>query len=426
MWRPIRRSSRGAERGAVSAIVAVMLAPVLLGFAALSLDVGNLMWERRQVQNGADATSMALAIACAESVTNCTTANSSVQSGLNALDDANASDVKNQFDPDRFGGFGQCGHLAGTLPPCPSATDTMENANAKTRNLAECPQLPPWLASDPTIPYVETYTLTRSSAGSILPSALSHSILGVPEVGVPACARAAWGNASPNSKNVLSITISECDWAQQVGYPATPTYPPGPVGPKPGYNTSTNPWPSFPTHPGGFEDAVYTKGNPTTCDTSAAGGAAPGGFAALKNSTSCETTLTTGVDGRLWAGGDPGADLPCSPAQLRNLLGTVIYVPIFDCFTKAIVTVTSTTNCNSGLGNNTYYRVSGFAAFYLSGWFLTSDSQPSIRPPNGSPCSGGDRCLYGWFLADIVQDVAISPPPLGSPGYGLKTVLAAG
>lgn len=48
------------DEGATAVLVAVMLF-VLLGFGALVLDVGNLYWERRTLQNGADAAVLAAA-----------------------------------------------------------------------------------------------------------------------------------------------------------------------------------------------------------------------------------------------------------------------------------------------------------------------------------------------------------------------------
>ena len=57
----IRRAvRRDGEEGVVAVVVAV-LAVVLLGFAALAIDVGALFWERAQLQSGADAGSLAVA-----------------------------------------------------------------------------------------------------------------------------------------------------------------------------------------------------------------------------------------------------------------------------------------------------------------------------------------------------------------------------
>ncbi|WP_309072204.1 Tad domain-containing protein [Arthrobacter sp.] len=55
----------GGEEGAVAVIVAILLV-VLLGFAALAVDVGLLYSEKAQLQNGADAGALSIAQTCAK------------------------------------------------------------------------------------------------------------------------------------------------------------------------------------------------------------------------------------------------------------------------------------------------------------------------------------------------------------------------
>ncbi|MBB1509471.1 pilus assembly protein TadG-related protein [Tessaracoccus sp. MC1756] len=59
-----RLNHRRDERGASAVIVAIMLV-VLVGFGALAVDVGSLWWDKKQIQNGADAAALALAQTCA-------------------------------------------------------------------------------------------------------------------------------------------------------------------------------------------------------------------------------------------------------------------------------------------------------------------------------------------------------------------------
>ncbi|WP_258061653.1 TadE/TadG family type IV pilus assembly protein [Arthrobacter sp. ZGTC412] len=56
------------ERGAVSVIVAILLV-TLLGFVAIAADVGVIYSERAQLQNGADASAIAIAQKCAKDTT---------------------------------------------------------------------------------------------------------------------------------------------------------------------------------------------------------------------------------------------------------------------------------------------------------------------------------------------------------------------
>ena len=77
------------ERGGIAVIVAILMV-VLLGFAAISIDVAKLYSERAQLQNGADAAALMVAQKCArnEADTNCS-ATSSMAADLankNAVD----------------------------------------------------------------------------------------------------------------------------------------------------------------------------------------------------------------------------------------------------------------------------------------------------------------------------------------------------
>ena len=76
------------ERGAISVIVAIMLV-VLLGSAAIAVDVGVLYSEHAQLQNGADAAAIGVAQKCARNSTDtlCTTSTlAATLANQNALD----------------------------------------------------------------------------------------------------------------------------------------------------------------------------------------------------------------------------------------------------------------------------------------------------------------------------------------------------
>lgn len=61
-------ANRERERGGITVIVALLMV-VLLGFTALAVDTGVLYSERAQLQNGADASAIAVAQKCAHSLT---------------------------------------------------------------------------------------------------------------------------------------------------------------------------------------------------------------------------------------------------------------------------------------------------------------------------------------------------------------------
>lgn len=84
----IRRSKQHKdERGAAAVMVAFSMV-VLLGFAALAVDVGAMYAEKAQLQNGADATALAIAGDCAKGL-DCATA---MAASANRLADDNAND----------------------------------------------------------------------------------------------------------------------------------------------------------------------------------------------------------------------------------------------------------------------------------------------------------------------------------------------
>lgn len=88
--RRLASATKHNERGAVSVLVAILLV-ALLGFAALVVDVGRLYAERAQLQNGADASALAMAQECARNPTgtNCSSTSpiAAVLANQNAADD---------------------------------------------------------------------------------------------------------------------------------------------------------------------------------------------------------------------------------------------------------------------------------------------------------------------------------------------------
>ncbi|WP_458115441.1 Tad domain-containing protein [Arthrobacter sp. D2-10] len=85
------------ENGAVAVLVALLLV-VLLGFAAIAVDVGMLYAEKAQLRNGADATAIGVAQACAETppTPDCL---ESVDSGSLAKKLADANSLDAQSNP---------------------------------------------------------------------------------------------------------------------------------------------------------------------------------------------------------------------------------------------------------------------------------------------------------------------------------------
>jgi hypothetical protein len=61
---------RNDERGAIAIFVAILMI-MLLGFAALAIDISAMWAEKRQLQNGADAGALAIAQTCAKTSASC-------------------------------------------------------------------------------------------------------------------------------------------------------------------------------------------------------------------------------------------------------------------------------------------------------------------------------------------------------------------
>lgn len=153
-----------SERGASAVIVAFFLV-VLLGVAALAIDVGAAYAEKAQLQSGADATALAIATDCARGV-NCPTA---MADPLNFLAEDNAND-------------GSSGLFSITQP---TASSVRVETNAQEAG---------------------------STANSF--SLFFARAMGIDSTIIHAAAVAAWG--PPDSGSTLPWTVSECVFRQSL------------------------------------------------------------------------------------------------------------------------------------------------------------------------------------------------------------------
>lgn len=84
------RSQSSGERGAAGVTVAIMML-VLVGAGAMAVDVGQIYSERAQLQNGADAGALAVALSCKQGTCNSALADSLANS--NSIDAASTAAV---------------------------------------------------------------------------------------------------------------------------------------------------------------------------------------------------------------------------------------------------------------------------------------------------------------------------------------------
>ena len=259
------------ERGAIFVLVAILIV-VLIGFAALAIDISSLYQEKRTLQNGADAAALAVAKDCA--LTSCDPSIADTYADLNADDGGHNVDEV-------------CGSGAG---------------------LTAC-------ADPPTVPagaeYVRVTTSTyESSSGDDQVNFLFAPVLNLIAGGdldgqtVRARAVAAWG--SPRGATTLPITFSLCEYQEFV--PDADDLHEGPPftgAPSTIYFHGSTPAGSCPAGPSGFD--------------------LPGGFGWLETDADCRAVIEIGD----WVSDDPGVSAP-SCVDLTSLRNTVILIPIYD------------------------------------------------------------------------------------------------
>lgn len=372
MCRLARRCPDG-EDGAIAILVAILVVGgVLMAMLAMTVDVGQLYAERRELQNGADAAVLAVAQDCAKGTT--CDASTAGNSTAGKLANANAKDAASAVDE-------VCGHGHANLAPCPQSSTSVY----------DCPALP---SANTKFVQVRTSTL-RSDDSHLMPPVFARLLLGnetYDGTSVHACARAAWGPPS-QVESALPVTISLCEWQR---YTASGTM----YAPPPPYTSGL---------PAGFEHVLYlhdTKGA-SGCPASPSGGDLPGGFGWL-NSTQCRAL----VDENSWVDDDTGVSIngDCKDV-IAGLVGKVIYLPIFD-------------QTNDLTGSNGAYHIQQFVAFYLSGYNL-----PAAKPNHvdsavgGRLCKGNDKCLYGWFTEGTVPSGGSIG---GGPDMGVTTIVLIG
>lgn len=351
---------------------------VMLALSALVVDVGSLMWERRQLQNGADAVVLSLADSCAKGESTCTPTTPS----LSGLGNSNAADGFTRVDL-------VC--ASGTFP----GSDKFSSCPSATGELVDCPP-PPAGAT----PFVQAHTQTSvdsSNTGALLKPFIAGA-LGFDGVSVRACARAGWSGGHPVT--ILPVAQAACAWdaatSNGTDFPALPPYSLNGSG-----TPGVAPLPDVPVA-AKYVSTILLHSSEGTLDGTAKCGATgpglytPGSFGWLKpedSSSGCTADLADDT-GTVGSDGKPGASATkgCKDA-LPGLVGSIVYVPIF-------TTVTST-------GTNSTYTIDGVAAFYLAGFRVPGASSDGFTPrdPSGATtpsCTGEKDCMWGWYVAPVV------------------------
>ncbi len=255
------------DDGVVAVLVAV-LAVALFGFAALVLDVGAMYYERRELQNGADAAAFAVAERCAAG--DC----GPYLTYANDLTDRNALDLASRIDQNDER-RDLCGSPEAGLPTCISPPAGLAGSG-----------------------YVRVTARTQESDGSnLLPPFLAKVLDPDYEgVDVGASATVIWG--SPGGVDAqLAITFSQCEYDRLTRVDGEVVY--------------------------GETRTIYFR-NSTKAGTCGSG--LSGGFGWLDAEDGCAATVEDG-----WADEDPGIDVSqeCKDA-LKELRNKTLLIPVFN------------------------------------------------------------------------------------------------
>ena len=367
--RPLLRLLGRDERGGVAVLVAVLISGgVLLGIGALVIDVGQIYQNRAELQNGADASALAVAKSCIEGT--CT------PSIATQYADANASNLTSGT----AGVYRVCGSPA-SLTGCPLSTG----------QITDCP------TAAAGANYVDVYTYTLLPNGShLLPPIFARTLAGNGSYQgstVYACAQAEWG--APLTATGLGFTISACSWDVYTNlgqsFAAPPPYPPNPL-------------------PAASLDHMlkfHGQGSQAGCPPDEPSGAdAPGNFGwTVDPSGNCTVTVTGNTYGVKTG---TSASPACKTALANDYANkSIVYIPVY-------VSVT-------GTGATAMYTLKGFAAFVVTGYRLPGTSATDwLNPANN--CSGNAFCIDGYFTQGLIPSVG----GVGGPNLGAYVVKLTG
>ncbi len=343
------------DRGAVATVFTILLAGgVLLGMLAIVVDLGQLYAEREELQSGADAAVIAIAEKCARAETagDCSLADlatlAASYANMNARDGASTI-------------LEICGNVPLSIGIA-ACTDPVDN-------LTDC--IPGEVTGSGK--YVEVRAGTQTADDKyLLPPTFAQMLLGNgghEGTAVRACARASWGAPAVG----LAVTFSLCEWnlatANGTDFPEKPPYPPNTV-PAATYERVLK---------------VHDSQGNSACPQGPPGFDRPGGFGWLEDTgpEDCQTSIFVA---------DPGTSptSQCIDAldAATDSLGeaTVFYIPIYDTVEDQ--------------GSNTVYHIVGVAAFVATGYFFGggNDRHKESWLTGDEPCSGQERCIYGYFV----------------------------
>jgi len=359
--RGARLFGRRRDAGGVAVIMGILMATgVLLGMAALAVDVGQIYAEREELQSGADGVATAVALDCA--------AHRGSQCSANPIDakikyaNGNAKDGLTDIQEV----CGNTGLLSGTslLPGC---------VGGYPKNLTACIGDLPANSQG----YVEAHSRTlRAGADKyILPPTFAQTLAGgFDDTTVGACSRVAWGTP----KTGIALTFCE-DEFNAVTNDGTEFAPAPPAVPAQSYERKFN---LLTPGAGGGPSGGGTGG---PCDDGPSGWDLPGDFGWLDTLTKdgCESLIDAVYDP------DPGVSAPNGCKEVFEYIvpnHIPVAIPIFD--------------GSEGTGAGGSYVLKGIAAIVFTGYNI-----PGVGSEQSwltlDECTGSDKCLFGYFTEGL-------------------------
>lgn len=388
------RRVRNDDSGAVAVLVAG-LTVFLLFFAAIAIDLSALYAERRELQNGSDAGSLAIAASCAK--TACPTP---AQARIDAVAfaDANANDG-----------------ASGVQTVCSNEPTLYDGVNVTLCDFsATNPDLHAKLTALDTagVRYVAVTDMTERQDGSSVMPPIVSGVFGNTGKAITATSIAAWGSSSSGGGSSIPLIISACEWEiwTQEGK---------------SYATPEPPYAGVDVMPWSFQTEIKTHdplgSTPEACRTGGGfNSQLPGGFGWLvtagKTLENCYAT--SDPDGTV---DSKQGVLPCADLVLEEALvsGVPVRIPIF-------------TDPPAGKE----YTITGDAWFFITGYYVSGMGKlgrhllldkalkelPDPPPANVPACiaTPNEDCVTGFFLEGDASDSAIPT----APSFGGTTVFS--
>jgi Flp pilus assembly protein TadG len=368
------------EHGTVTVFVAVLLV-VLMGMAAMVVDLGDAYWERRMLQNSADAAALAVAIDCSQ------------------------GDCKD-FD-----------------------TVARDFADENNRRGARVAGITGPDGNDPT-PGGGEVTVTAVTGSREEPGVLQQFFSGIfgrdEGLAAGATATAEWGTIWVVDSE-MPLVVSICDWERYTGLTWEPTLAELDTLPTVEELKATRPGPYYgvtltppdASHPSGFAPPITLhESNPDESDSCTTppgfstleGAKFPAGFGWLDpDKGACTYVITTDAEGNKFADAKGGLGLVgknCLPPSL----GQAVVIPLFIAF--------------YGNVGNGEYQLAVPAAFYLTGYANIPGLSDSSTGARDACAKGGPyfdskaTCITGHF----VQKTEAGGSIIADPSGGVKTV----